>query len=72
MNRLFPFAVLFSIPLLASSCFIDTDDNDADPEECRTECEDTFAGCSVDCDEADEACRVDCDSERTSCFTDCD
>jgi len=72
-TRLAPFAMLFCIPLLASSCFIDTDDDDdGDPEACQTRCEDTHGGCVVDCDDADDACRIDCDSARTDCSTDCD
>lgn len=72
--RLSPLAMLFCIPLLASSCFVDADDDDGggDPEECRTACEDTHGSCVVDCDDADDACRLDCNTAQTDCFTDCD
>jgi len=71
-TRITSFALLFCVPLFASSCFIDSDDDDGDPEDCQTSCEDAAAGCRLDCDDADDACRIDCDSNQSSCVTDCD
>ena len=63
---------LLAVPFLTASCFIDADDDDNfDPEVCRTECEDTRAACVVDCDDADDQCRIDCDTNQTECTRDC-
>jgi hypothetical protein len=64
--------LLCAVPFVTVSCFIDADDEDFDPEVCRTECEDAHASCVVDCDDADDECRIDCGSKQTECTRDCE
>lgn len=69
------FAVLLTLPLMliGASCNDDTDaDGDFDADDCRTECEETYASCTVDCDDADDECTLGCGTDQSDCETECD
>jgi hypothetical protein len=71
-SRLF-FAFALCAPLVATGCFVDSDDDDDGvivPSACVTDCDDSHTECTTAC--TDDACVTQCNTVRDECKADCD